>query len=183
MDELDLICMTRTEVLRARGSDGLEERMRVLREKVLPPEVLKGLILMAIEHGWVHGGRIRWGSLLPHLPVQPHGLEAWEVRHTALEMRPWELQDEFQSAAWWWRAHLVGGIADPTAWVLEQAEKREPGWVERVAQVAYGRMSRPSVYGLVRQCRAAMQLRQKRIAYWEEIRRQAQGERTGTVKS
>lgn len=183
MDELNLIRMTRTEVLRAYGSDGLEERMRVLREKVLPPEVLKGLILRAIENGWVHQGRIRWGLVLPHLPVQPHGLEAWEVGWAALEMRPWELRHEFENAAWWWRVYLVFGISDPTVWVLEQAEKGEKGWVHLVGQAAYGVVKRPVVYNLVRRCREALEVRRRVLAYWEAIRRQAQGERTGTVKS
>ncbi len=174
--ELELIRMTRSEVLRTRYSAGLEERMRVLREKVLPPEVLKGLILMAIENGWLHNGRIRWKFLLPHIPVQPHGIEPWEVGYVALEMRPWELRDEFQDAAWWWRAYLVGGISDPTAWVLEQAAKREPGWAERVSRLIYGRVSRTTVYGMVRQCREVMRLRQERLAYWEAIRRQQRGE-------
>lgn len=166
-DELELIRMTRTQVLHARtDSSGLQDRMRILAEKVLPPETLKRLILMAIGNGWVHNGRIRWGMLLPHLPVQPHGVEAWEVRYVALDLRPWELQHEFESAAWWWRAYLLQGIADPTAWAVEQAEKREPGWVERIGEMAFGRHpGRAKVYTLVRHCRRALQARQEYLAY------------------
>ncbi|GIV64809.1 hypothetical protein [Bellilinea sp.] len=166
-DELELIRMTRTQVLHARtDSSGLQERKRILAEKVLPPETLKRLILMAIGSGWVHNGRIRWGMLLPHLPVQPHGVEAWEVRYVALDLRPWELQHEFESAAWWWRMYLLQGIADPTAWVVEQAEKHEPGWVERIGEIAYGKApGRGKVYMLVRNCRRALQLRQEYLAY------------------
>ena len=175
-DELELIRMTRTQVLHSRpDSSGLEERMRVLAEKVLPPETLKRLILTAVRSGWVHNGRIRWGMLLPHLPVQPHSVEAWEVRYAALDLRPWELQREFESAAWWWRMYLESGIADPTAWVVEQAEQREPGWVERIGKAAFGREVPASrVYTLVRNCRRALQIRREYLAYWDEILKQKQ---------
>ncbi len=105
VDDLDLVRMTRYEVLDRYGVLPMHYRAQVIREQVLTPEVLKDMIakVLAMPEG-VKKGRLVWEALLPLVPLQPHGLDRFDVQNAAMEtLRREEQRFEFESSAWWWR--------------------------------------------------------------------------------
>jgi hypothetical protein len=165
VEDLDLVRMTRYEVLDRYGVSAMHYRAQVIREQVLTAEVLKGMIAKALEMPeGVKKGRLVWEALLPLVPLQPHGLDRWDVQWAAEEvLRTEEQRYEPPSGVWWWRLRVVHGIADPVAWVVEQAEKREKGWARRVGEMALGREAPVAlVYLLVKRCQEFLKRREER---------------------
>lgn len=164
-DELDLVRMTRYEVLERYGILEMHYRAKLIRERVLPPEVLKQLIaqVLAMPEG-VKNGRLVWEALLPLVPLEGHQLDRYDVRNAALEtLRPEAQRFTLESSAWWWRLRTVHDIADPVAWVVEQKARREKGWARRVMAMALGRADLPlrRAYQLVAACERELQRRKK----------------------
>ena len=109
-------------------------------------------------------GHIRWAALLPLVPVQPHGLDEWDVRWAAEEnLRTEENRFEPPSGVWWWRLRTVYDIPDPVAWVVEQDKRRGSGWGRRVLEMAFGEKGKTlplgRVYQFAARCRAYLQKR------------------------
>ncbi|MDT8899476.1 hypothetical protein QYE77_14520 [Thermanaerothrix sp. 4228-RoL] len=160
VDDLDLVRMTRYEVLDRYGVLPMHYRAQVIREQVLTPEVLKDMIakVLAMPEG-VKRGRLVWEALLPLVPLQPHGLDRFDVQNAAMEtLRREEQRFEFESSAWWWRLRVVHGIEDPTAWVVEQRTNRAKGWARRVLAMAFGDagLSLMRAYQLAAKCEQAL---------------------------
>ncbi len=170
VDDLDLVRMTRHETIDRYGVSPMLYRAQVIREQVLTAKALSDLIRRALEMPegvGVRKGRLIWEALLPLVPLQPHGLDVWDVRWAAEEvLRTEEQRYEPPSGAWWWRLRVVHGIADPVAWVAEQAEKRERGWARRLLAMAYGEAGKNKkyveAYLLVKRCREFLARREKR---------------------
>jgi len=165
VEDLELVRMTRYEVLDRYGVSAMHYRAQVIWEQVLTAEALKGMIAKALEAPeGVRKGRLVWEALLPLVPLQPHGLDRWDVQRAAAEvLRTEEQRYEPPSGVWWWRLRVVHGISDPTAWVVEQAEKGEKGWARRVGEMAFGREAPVAlVYQLVKRCRQLLERREKR---------------------
>ncbi len=165
VDDLDLVRMTRYEVLDRYGVLPMHYRAQVIREQVLTPEVLKDMIakVLAMPEG-VKKGRLVWEALLPLVPLQPHGLDRFDVQNAAMEtLRREEQRFEFESSAWWWRLRCVHGIEDPTAWIAAQKARGERGWGRRVLTMAFGRTDLPLVnaYRLAAKCERALQERER----------------------
>jgi len=168
VDDLDLVRMTRDEVLERYGTLAIYWRRRVITEQVLTAEVLKDMFrrLLEMPEGVVRG-RVVWEMLLPLVPRQPHGLDAMDVRIAALNVLcpPGEISEP--PGAWWWRLRVLYDIPDPVAWVVEMAEKRERGWARRLAEMCWGeageeKSSLVAVYWLVRKCREELEYRKNR---------------------
>lgn len=164
-DELDLVRMTREEVLRRYGVLAMHYRAKLIRERVLTPEVLKDMIawLLATPDG-VRGGRLVWDKLVALVPFEGHGFDRFDVQNTALEnMRDEAWRYEFVSSAWWWRLRCVHGIEDPTAWIAAQKARGERGWGRRVQTMAFGRTDLPLVnaYRPAAKCERALQARER----------------------
>lgn len=172
VDDLELVRMTRYETLDRYGVLPMHYRAQVIREQVLTADVLADMIRQALdmpEGVGVRRGHLLWEALLPLVPLQPHGLDVWDVRWAAEEaLRTEENRFESQSGVWWWRLRVVHGIEDPVVWVVEQAEKRRPrerGWARRLVEMAFGEAgkTRPAVtaYQLVKRCREYLARREK----------------------
>ena len=145
-------------------------RAQVIREQVLTAEVLKRMIapLLEMPEGTANG-RIRWAALLPLVPVQPHGLDEWDVRWAAEEnLRTEENRFEVPSSVWWWRLRTIYDIPDPVAWVVEQGEQRGKDWGRRVLEMAFGEKGKTMkialVYQLVKRCREYLAKRKPKPA-------------------
>lgn len=171
VDDLDLVRMTRYETIDRYGVSSMLYREQVIREQVLTAEVLSDLIRRALETpGGVRKGRLVWETLLPLVPLQPHGLDVWDVRWAAEGvLRTEEQRYEPPSDVWWWRLRVVHGIADPVAWVVEQAEShrpRERGWWRRLLEMAFGEAGKGKkiavAYQLVGRCRELLERRKGR---------------------
>lgn len=168
VDDLDLVRMTRCEVLDKYGVSAMHYRERVICEQALPAEVLAKVLRRALElPECVRKGRLVWEKILPLLPFQPHGLDRWDLRWAAEEnLRTEEQVYEVSGGVWWWWLRVAHGIADPTAWVVEQAEKRERGWARRLLEMAFGEAEKqrpPGVaYQLVKRCRRYLERRKER---------------------
>jgi hypothetical protein len=167
VDDLALVRMTRGEVLDRYGVSAMHWREKVICEQVLTAEVLKGMFrrLLEMPEG-VRNGLLVWELLLPLVPLQPHGLDVWDVR--------WAARDVFfpgdgaaPSAGWWWRLRVVHDIPDPVAWIAEMAERREPGWRQRVAEMCWGEAEKTAKIGrvsqLAQQCRKDVERRKRRL--------------------
>lgn len=164
-DELDLVRMTREEVLKRYGVLAMHYRAKLIRERVLKPEVLKDMIvrLLSMPDG-VRGGRLVWDKLVALAPFEGHGLDRFDVQNAALEnLRDEAWRYEFMSSAWWWRLRCVHGIEDPTAWIAAQKARGGRGWGRRVLTMAFGRTDLPLVnaYRLAAKCERALQERER----------------------
>lgn len=80
-DEIDLVRMTREEVLKRYGVLEMHYRAKLIRERVLTPEVLKDMItrLLAMPDG-VRGGRLVWDKLVALVRLKGMGLIALTCR-------------------------------------------------------------------------------------------------------
>ena len=171
VEDLDLVRMTRYEVLDRYGVSAMHYRAQVIREQVLTAEALKGMIAEALEMPeGVKKGRLVWEALLPLVPLQPHGLDRWDVQWAAAEvLRTEEQRYEPSGGVWWWRLRVVHGIADPVMWVVEQAERHRPyerGWSRRLLEMVFGEAGKnkkpAEFYLLVKRCRQLLERREKR---------------------
>jgi len=169
VENLDLVRMTRYEVLDRYGVSAMHYRAQVIREQVLTAEALKGMIAEALEAPEVvKKGRLVWEALLPLVPLQPHGLDRWDVQWAAEEvLRTEEQRYEPPSGVWWWRLRVVHGIADPVMWVVEQAERHRPherGWSRRLLEMVFGEAGKnkkpAALYSLVKRCRELLERRE-----------------------
>lgn len=165
VDDLELVRLTRYETIDRYGISPMHYRAQVIREQVLTAETLKALIRRVLEMpDGTAKGRIRWTALLPLVPVQPHGLDEWDVRWAAEEnLRTEENRFEAPNGVWWWRLRTVYDIPDPAAWVVEQWQQREKGWAKRLLEMAYGegqtKYPAAAAHQLVSRCRAYLQKR------------------------
>lgn len=98
----------------------IPERERVLKE-ILTPAILKNVILLALEKGYIHQGQIVWDMLPAELPLQPNAIEGWEIKQIALShFRQGKITGRaFENTAWWWRLRLLYDIPDPCQWLVE----------------------------------------------------------------
>lgn len=119
-DELDLVHMTRGEVLE------MHNRAKLIRERMLREEVLKRMIAQALNMPeGVRRGRLVWDVLPGLVPFEGHGLDTFDVKDAMREnLLSDENRQEFKSAAWWWRLRTVYDLTDPTAWVAEQKARK-----------------------------------------------------------
>jgi hypothetical protein len=166
VDDPALVRMTRGEVLDRYGVSAMHWRQKVIAGQVLTAEVLTGMFRRLLEMpGGVRKGRLAWELLLPLVPLQPHGLDVWDVRWAAREVFcPGETAEP--SAGWWWRLRVVYDIPDPVAWIAQMAERREPGWRQRLAEMGWGEAEKTAKLGrvsqLAQQCRKDVERRLNR---------------------
>lgn len=150
VDDLELVRLTRYETIDRYGVQAMHYRAQVICDRVLTADVLKHIIAQMLDdQETLKKGRLMWQKSLQLVPLQPHGLDEWDVRWAAEEnLRAEENRFEASSGVWWWRLRVLYDIPDPAAWVVEQAERHERGWGRRVAELAWGSVERKPCDGI-----------------------------------
>lgn len=95
-------------------------------EVLLPEDRIKDMLRKALTTNiaeCVYKGRIQWELFNKFLPANWPNLTRFDFKSSAQEhLCNLEIKDDFENSAWWWKAHVIDGITDPTKWLIEQRD-------------------------------------------------------------